>query len=519
MMLLVAGGLAVLVLAGWGLPRYLPPAVIRFREWIFARVNGGEGISLPGPLVDADHFEQVYSDPAAGGRSRGAGLSDLFWYWLSPGAYMHQEHLEAGERYRVVSRTTRQVLAVPHQRSAELAAAATARVLDELPADRITHLRLRNLTMPIWAEVFYELIFQEPCPRAARDLFAGNADDIMSALKGTSLRNMRRRGRLTDYLLQRLEAGTCPVVLPAPFTRQETAWHLHGTYGTTAIVQMSEALAHVLLRTATYPAIRDQLDDDAAVDRFVDETLRLHPLFGIAHRIASGPIVVDEQLTLPAGSVLLFNYPSYQHTGPAADDRFDPDRWLTLKPRDAHFIPFGVTANRACPARGIAPVMLRAATREVLRRYVLSSSAGHTRSLANKGPAYLTPVGMTGPGPLRLAAMRQRDRWADVGRSLKQLVLGTWMVVDARRLKLCSTYFADPSVPENRAGDDERTPPPPTRATCPHHRTAVEEERTPPPTRTTSPRNRTALEEERATPPTRTTSPRNRTAFEEEKTQ
>ena len=87
--------------------------------------------------------------------------------------------------------------------------------------------------------------------------------------------------------------------------------------------------------------------------------------------------------------------------------------------------------------------MIRAATREVLRRYRLNSSAGHTRSLANKGPAYLTPAGATEPGRLRLAAMRQRDRWADVGRSLKQLVLGTWMVVDARRQKLCTNYFEE----------------------------------------------------------------------------
>lgn len=29
----------------------------------------------------------------------------------------------------------------------------------------------------------------------------------------------------------------------------------------------------------------------------------------------------------------------------------DPDRWHRLNRRDAHFIPFGVTANRACPAR------------------------------------------------------------------------------------------------------------------------------------------------------------------------
>jgi hypothetical protein len=37
--------------------------------------------------------------------------------------------------------------------------------------------------------------------------------------------------------------------------------------------------------------------------------------------------------------------------------------------------------------------------------------------------------------------LRVRDRWEDVGRSLTQLVLGTYMVWHARRLRLCERYF------------------------------------------------------------------------------
>ena len=43
--------------------------MVRLREWIFQRVNGAEGIPVPGPLVGAEHFERVYSDPAADGRA------------------------------------------------------------------------------------------------------------------------------------------------------------------------------------------------------------------------------------------------------------------------------------------------------------------------------------------------------------------------------------------------------------------------------------------------------------------
>ncbi|MFI5931560.1 cytochrome P450 [Actinoplanes sp. NPDC051494] len=409
-------------------------AVVRLREWIFRRVNGEEGIPVPGPLVGAEDFERVYADPAADGRSRGAGLSDLFWYWLAPGPQMHQEHLEPGERYKTVARTTRQVLAIPHDRSEALATAAAQRAL---PNSRVQFVRLRDLMMPIWAEVYYELVFDEPCPPSARDLIVANADDVVTALKGLSLRHMSRRERLTRYLLDRIDAGTCPVVLPPPFTAQETAWYLQGAFFNTAVVQMSEAMAHVLMLAPFCTDI-----SDAGLDRLIDETLRVHPLFGIAHRITSAPITVSPAVTLPAGSVLLFNYLAYQRTGPAPDDDFDPSRWLTLKRKDAHFIPFGVTANRACPARGSAPVMMRAVARVVLTSYRVATSAAHTRSLPNRGPAFL----YRGVSPSRrLVALRYADRVADVVRSLKQLVLGTWMVVDARRQKLCATYFEEVS--------------------------------------------------------------------------
>ncbi|MER7276987.1 cytochrome P450 [Dactylosporangium sp. NPDC000244] len=435
--------LAVLAGALWTVPRWLPAAVVAVREWIFRRVNGEEGIPVPGPLVGAEHFERVYADPAADGRSRGAGLSDLFWYWLAPGPQMHQEHLEPGERYREVARTTRRVLAVPHARCDELATAATRRRLDALPPGRTAHVRLRDLMMPVWAEVYYELVFGEPCPPAARELIVANADDVVTALKGTSLRHLGRRDRLTSYLLGRVEDGTCPVVLPGGFSARETAWYLQGAFFNTAVVQMSEAMAHVLLSIARHPHRAPDPGDDAELDRAVDETLRVHPLFGIAHRITSAPIVVDERVTLPAGSVLLFNYLAFQRTGPAADDAFDPDRWLRVTKQDAHYIPYGVVANRACPARGAAPVMLRAATREVLRRYILTSAAAHTRSLPSRGPAYLTPAGVRAPGRLRLAAQAFRDRWAGAGRALTQLACGTYMVLDARRQRLCSTYFEE----------------------------------------------------------------------------
>src|SRR5215475_2764169 len=111
---IAAGALVV------SLPYWIPAALVRLRMFIFTRVNGEEGVGIPGEAVDISQFKQVYSHPAANGRSRGAALSDLFWYWLSPGPEMHQEHIEPGELYEEVARTTRQILARSKREAEEL---------------------------------------------------------------------------------------------------------------------------------------------------------------------------------------------------------------------------------------------------------------------------------------------------------------------------------------------------------------------------------------------------------------
>jgi hypothetical protein len=115
-------GVGAAVLVSVSLPYWLPRLVVALRMWLFARINGPQGITVPGDLVDGSQFLEVYSDPAAGGRSRGAALSDLFWYWLSPGAEVHQEHLERGPRYDEVARCTRQILSMPRHAAERLAA-------------------------------------------------------------------------------------------------------------------------------------------------------------------------------------------------------------------------------------------------------------------------------------------------------------------------------------------------------------------------------------------------------------
>ncbi|HEX6682283.1 MAG TPA: cytochrome P450 [Candidatus Limnocylindrales bacterium] len=434
LLLIVVPLAAVLVVT---LPYWLPKAVVALRMWIFGRINGGEGLVLGS---DGETFRRVYSHPAADGRSRGAVLSDLFWYWLSPGPEMHQEHLEPGPRYEAVARTTRAILAMPTARAESLAGECASRVLSELKSDGTQWVRLRDLMMPVWAEFFYEVVFDERCPREARDLIVGNANDVVTSLKCCGLRHLDVRLRLTAYLLEALKDGRIRHPLPDGLSPQECAYYLQGAFFNTAIVQMSEAMTHLLLVVAAHPGFAGRLDDDRFVSGLIDETFRMYPLFGIAHRITSADIAVDERLTIPAGSVVCFDYPVYHRTGFDDPDRFDPQRRFD---RDSHHIPFGMPANRPCPAWRLAPVTMRAVLRETLRRFSLHSSAGHIRSIPNRGPCLLVPASHhTGQKPrAALALMRLRDRWEDVSRSLTQLVLGTYMVWDARRLKPCQRYF------------------------------------------------------------------------------
>ncbi|WP_345589829.1 cytochrome P450 [Streptomyces marokkonensis] len=430
---------------------WLPRAVVALRVRVFEKVNGDRVVTLPNADYGPEVFEQVYAHPAVNGRSEGAGLSDLFWYWLAPGPEVHQEHLEPGECYDEVAATTRRILAGGSDGLAEAAGRAVAGALDEVADSRVSLVRLRDLMMPAWAAFAYELVFRRPCPPDARDLITAHADDVINALKCTGLRHPRRRDRLTAYLSERIAAGDVPHRLPASLSPSEQAHYLQGTFFNTAVVQLSEASAHVLLALARHPGVQRRLSADPEDDRYlahvIDETLRMYPLFGIAHRITTGEVPLDDSTVLPAGSVVCFSYPDYQATGHERPGEFDPDRWDRPGARRDRYIPFGVAANRPCPAWRVSPIVLRAAVREVLRRFRLDSSASHTRSNPHRAPCLLIPRGLS-PAPRLLRAARRfvrfRDRVEDVTRGVRQLVLGTLMVLHARRLRPAARYFGQP---------------------------------------------------------------------------
>jgi len=256
---------------------------------------------------------------------------------------------------------------------------------------------------------------------------------------------MGHRHALTRYLQDRIEHGAVPHPLPAEMTTLEQALYLQTNFFATGVAQAAEAITHVLFGLARHPHVQDRVaadpDNTDYLDRVIDETLRMYPLFGVAQRITTADIVLDPDRVLPAGSVLCFNFLAYQRSGFQDPDRYDPDRWTQLDRAHATYLPYGITGNRPCPARGIMPAIIRTVTTEILRRYALRSTAQHTRALTNRAPCILTP--RTSPSSAArpaLLAIRLRDHWEMLWHSIVQLVLGTIMIAQARNQQICRRY-------------------------------------------------------------------------------
>ena len=80
-----------------------------------------------------------------------------------------------------------------------------------------------------------------------------------------------------------------------------------------------------------------------------------------------------------------------------------------------------------------------------LQNYHFYSSAKHDRALINCVPMLICKRNKSALSNWKrsiiLGAQKIRNNWDNVYISLKQLVFGTYMIIAARRLKLCENYF------------------------------------------------------------------------------
>src|SRR5262249_7063042 len=157
---------------------------------------------------------------------------------------------------------------------------------------------------------------------------------------------------LTEYLTARLEAEAVHHALPPLFSIRERALYLQGTFFNTAVVQMSEAMSHLLMVVAQHPDIQARLrsgSDRRYLDHVADDTLGISPLLGLSTRITRADITFGAR-TFPRETVLCLNHLDFHRSGFPNPDRFDPVRGTGHSASGASYIPFGVAANGPCPA-------------------------------------------------------------------------------------------------------------------------------------------------------------------------
>lgn len=163
-----------------------------------------------------------------------------------------------------------------------------------------------------------------------------------------------------------------------------------------ATVTTASVMSWALCVLCDEPSIEEQLVGDLAnaqdrraasstgrssyTYRFLMEVLRLYPPVWISCRKARSAITLDGDYPVPEGRNVIFS--SYLlHRDPVRyqdPDRFDPDRWLTVRPSivdSASYIPFG-TGPKGCLGESFAWQELEVMLGAVLQRWRLRRKPG-----------------------------------------------------------------------------------------------------------------------------------------------
>lgn len=239
-------------------------------------------------------------------------------------------------------------------------------------------------------------------------------------------------------------------------SEEELALLLSNAFFNTGVVQSSEAMAHATLALAQNADVAKALAAETVsieyCKGFVNECLRLWPLFGIAHRILTDDVKLPAgsglkaESVVPRGTVVCFNYPAYHSQGYDNPHKLTPERWLTLRQAKANFCPFGMASNRPCPAQHLSTQYLQFLLPYFAARLEFASPVEHSRSLPGRGLAAVSPKGEYNRlrGAFRCSLMVglwTLDEAENATRSVRQFACSFGIVSDAKRLRLCQRYF------------------------------------------------------------------------------
>lgn len=161
------------------------------------------------------------------------------------------------------------------------------------------------------------------------------------------------------------------------------------------LASMALCVGVVVRHLADHPdvqlAVRDRADDDAALDRAVDEILRIDDPFVSNRRVATREVTVGDQ-TIAAGDVVVLSWTAANRD----PERFgDPD---AFRPEDnaPHNLVYGAGPH-VCPGRPLATLELRVLLRELLAATRWIEPAGETeREVPPLGGHRSAPVSLLG---------------------------------------------------------------------------------------------------------------------------
>ncbi len=143
----------------------------------------------------------------------------------------------------------------------------------------------------------------------------------------------------------------------------------------------------------------------SALDRVIRESMRLLPASAYSQRIAQESVTLGPA-TLPSGSIILFSqFMTHRIESIYAEPkRFNPDRWLTIKPSSYEYLPFG-GGPRLCLGAPLATSIIRTVLPQILRRFSLRTQPNaEINALVIStmlGPTTTVPMQLLPPGTPR----------------------------------------------------------------------------------------------------------------------
>jgi hypothetical protein len=447
--------------------------LVRHRMQLLTTINegvdSGDGLQVPNANINCHGFRALYNSKASRGRSEGAGLSDLFWYFLSPGPELHPEQLEDGPKYDQVNLVQKRILSLERTDWESMLTKYAERHSEAVSGLKVV--RLRDWYMELFAAFLHEMIFGDEASPEVLAMILRHATNVIETLKWCELRDMPARLKVVQYCLDRVRQGALPdsIIEGTDLSEQELAVVLANALFNTGVVQSSEAMTHVSLAMAQHSSVARQLALSNVTKEycqgFINECFRLWPLFGIAHRILTADVTLPPGSgpwagsVVPKGTVVCFNYPEFHSQGYDAPHELRPERWSVLKTSKVNFCPFGFASNRPCPAQTLVTRYMLHLVPFFATRLDFETPVEHTRSSPCGGCCVISRKGAAiGYGVRRATQMAlwATEEFKTVIRSLVQFRCSRVIVDEAKRLRLCSRFFNGGQKPLPLDQDFER---------------------------------------------------------------